>query len=212
MAMQGATQEQPDPKLEALIQALLLNEQEIVAGTKRYASDVLFRALEREYPGHRSKLAPVIEGFFRELVARPIGERLGVIIAICLPDGGKSLCIDRLNYCAKREKLRLAAADAQSLILTKFGANGALLLKDKAIAALKERLSEEEFTRLMSHLHELSENLGPLIEMLKGFDAITDLAVPFATPITVALFILLYALDEVCLCDKPPEQRNYLRI
>lgn len=193
---------------ETLIQLLVLNDDQLLNVAKAHFAIEVAPELLTDAIVSLPSMGLSIFGFLKERAAKPAGKHLANVVAICSSDGGENTC-KRLDYCNRRDKFKVAVARARDAVLGKLITKETMQDAEKLRKYLEETLSPEEFAALMEFIKEARELLGPMIEFGGLFG---DVVAPFVTPVSLALYTALFTLDELCQCDKRPEDRRFKRI
>jgi hypothetical protein len=193
---------------ETLIQLLQLSDDQLLNVAKAHFAVEVAPEFLTDAVAALPSMGLSIFGFLKERAAKPAGKHLANVVAICSSDGGENIC-KKLDYCNRREKFKGAVARARDAMLGKLITPETMTDAGKLRKYLEATLSPEDFTALMEFMKEARELLGPMIEFGGLFG---DVVAPFVTPVSLALFTALFTLDELCQCDKRPEDRRFKRI
>ncbi len=195
-----------EPSLTDLVGLLLLDGDQLLSLAKSHLVTGVFPGLSIEGlkadPGRAVTMGFSLASFLRQHAAKPAGKQLAKLLRASTKDGGYDIC-KRLDYCNEKKTIQEKITKAQKAI-------GAKIVLDQIDDDLEENLREilgdeayEILESILEYLADISQWIGENLEWL------ADLGAPILTPVSLTLFALIYALDDLCQCDEKPENRNW---
>lgn len=191
-----------NPSVMALIELLVLDEEQLLNTVKAH---IVVQFMPALIPDSLTTKPDVymangfsLLAFLREQTVKPAGKQLASLLRTALNDRGDDIC-KRLDYCNNRDQWKSCVISVQKKIA---GAFGFYELRDE-LGQLKSGILDNilpDDVQFLESFLGFVESVGASITA--NIDWATDIAVPVVTPISISLFVILYALDELCQCDR----------